>query len=75
MESHSMLISPDAQYRQELRLIMSESEIDELHLYLAEIELNYPGMPKVAKDLRMELWYMLIELREFNAYLKAGGKP
>lgn len=69
-----MLISPDAQYRQELRLIMSESEIEELHLYLAEIELNYPGMPKVAKDLRMELWYMLVELREFNAYLKEGGK-
>lgn len=70
-----MLISPDARYRQELRLIMSESEIEELHLYLAEIELNYPDAPKVAKDLRAELWYMLIEVREFNAYLKEGGKP
>lgn len=70
-----MLISPDAQYRQELRLILSESEIDEMHLYLAEIELNYPGMPKVAKDLRMELWYMLVELREENACLKQGGEP
>lgn len=70
-----MLISPDAQYRQELRLILSESEIDEMHLYLAEIELNYPGMPKVAKDLRMELWYMLVELREFNAYQKQEDKP
>lgn len=74
MEAHSILISPDAQYGQALTIILTESELDELHLYLAEIELNYPGMPKVAKDLRMELWYMLLELHEFNAYLKAGDE-
>lgn len=75
MTTHCMLISPDAQYRQELSMVLTESEISDLHRYLAEIELNYPDAPKVAKDLRAELWYMLIEVREFNAYLKEGGKP
>lgn len=75
MESNSYLIEPNSQYRQLLRLLMTESEISDLHRYLAEIELNYPDAPKVAKDLRAELWYMLIEVREFNAYLKEGGKP
>lgn len=75
MESNSYLIEPNSQYRQLLRLLMTESEISDLHRYLAEIELNYPDAPKVAKDLRAELWYMLLEVREFNAYLKEGGKP
>lgn len=75
MESRSYIIEPNSQFRQQLRLLMSESEISDLHRYLAEIELNYPDAPKVAKDLRAELWYMLIEVCEFNAYLKKGGKP
>lgn len=75
MDTHSLLISPDAKHRQALQLIMTESEISDLHRYLAEIELNYPDAPKVAKDLRAELWYMLIEVREFNAYQEQGGEP
>lgn len=73
MESNSNLIEPNSQYRQELRLILSQSEIEQLHMYLAETELNNPDAPKVAKDLRAELWYMLLEVREFNAYLEQGG--
>lgn len=75
MDTHSMLVSADGQYRQLLSMLLTESEISDLHRYLAEIELNYPDAPNVAKDLRAELWYMLIEVREFNAYLKKGGKP
>lgn len=75
MESNSYLISPDSQYRQRISMVLTESEISDLHRYLAEIELNYPDAPKVAKDLRAELWYMLIEVREFNLYLQEGGKP
>lgn len=75
MESNSYIISPDCQYRQRLDMILTESEIERLHTYLAETELNNPDAPKVAKDLRAELWYMLLEVREFNAYLKEGGKP
>lgn len=75
MESNSYLISPNSLYVQELRLVLSEPEISDLHRYLAEIELNYPDAPKVAKDLRAELWYMLIEIREFNAYREQGGEP
>lgn len=75
MESNSYLISPNSQYRQRISMVLTESEISDLHLYLAEIELKYPDAPKVAKDLRAELWYMLLEVREFNAYLKQGGKP
>ena len=74
MDTHSMLISSDNQYRQELRLIMTESEISDLHRFLSDIELVNPDAPKVALDLRAELWYMLIEVRVFNAYLKEGGK-
>lgn len=75
MESNSYLISPNSLYVQELRLVLSEPEISDLHRYLAEIELNYPDAPKVAKDLRAELWYMLIEIREFNTYQEQGGEP
>lgn len=64
-----MLISPDGQFRQELRIILSEDEIFVLHRFLSDIELDCPDVPKVAKDLRAELWYMLLEVREFNAYL------
>lgn len=75
MESNSYLISPNSQYRQRISMVLAESEIEQLHIYLAETELNNPDAPKVAKDLRVELWYMLLEVREFNAYLKEGGKP
>lgn len=75
MESNSYLISPNSLYVQELRLVLSEPEISDLHRYLAEIELNYPDAPKVAKDLRAELWYMLIEIREINTYQEQGGEP
>lgn len=68
MESNSYLISPDSQYRQHISMVLTESEISDLHRYLAEIELTYPDAPKVAKDLRAELWYMLLEVREFNNY-------
>ena len=70
-----MLISPDTRYRQALRIVLSEEEISALHAYLAKVELDHPDAPEVAKDLRAELWYMLIEVREFNACLRAGGKP
>lgn len=75
MESNSYLISPDCQYRQELRLTMSESEIRAMHWFLARMELDHPETPKVVKDLRCELWYMLTEVKEFNAYLEQGGRP
>jgi hypothetical protein len=70
-----MLISPDAQYRQELTIILSEDEIFALHRFLSDIELDHPDAPKVAKDLRAELWYMLIEVREFNEYKRQEDKP
>lgn len=75
MDSNSYLISPNSHYRQELRLIMSESEISDLYRVLDQFKrMNLP-LPKVAKDLKAELWYMLIEIRECNEYLKQGGKP
>lgn len=75
MESNSYIISPDCQYRQELRLIISESEIRAMHWFLAKMELDHPDTPIVVKDLRCELWNLLIKVRESNAYLKKGGKP
>lgn len=74
MESKTYLISPGGQYRQELRLILDESEISELHAYLAKIELDHPDAPEVAKNLRLELWYMLLEVRDFNACQEQGGE-
>lgn len=54
---------------------MTESEISDLYQILTQAkDMNLP-LPEVAKDLRAELWYMLLEVREFNAYLKEGGKP
>ena len=75
MESNSYLIEPNSQYRQELRLLLSESEISELYQVLVQFERDGRLLPKVAKDLRMEFYYMLFETREFNRYLKEGGEP
>lgn len=75
MESNSYLVSPNSQYRQELRLIMTESEISDLYQILTQAkDMNLP-LPEVAKDLRAELWYMLTEIYEFNLYLKVKGEP
>lgn len=75
MESNSYLVSPNSQYRQELRLIMTESEISDLYQILTQAkDMNLP-LPEVAKDLRAELWYMLTEVHEFNLYLKVKGQP
>lgn len=75
MDSNSHLLSPDCQYRQELRLILNVSEIADLYQVLAQFEKMDLPLPKVAKDLRVELWYMLTEIKEFNAYLEQGGRP
>ena len=75
MDSNSYLLSPDCQYRQELRLILNVSEIADLYQVLAQFEKMDLSLPKVAKDLRVELWYMLTEIKEFNAYLEQGGEP
>ena len=75
MDTNSYLLSPDCQYRQALRLILNVSEIADLYQVLAQFEkMNLP-LPKVAKDLKVELWYMLTEIKEFNAYLEQGGRP
>lgn len=75
MESNSYLVSPDSQYRQELRLIMTESEISDLYQVLTQAKDMDLPLPEVAKDLRAELWYMLTEVHEFNLYLKVKGEP
>lgn len=75
MDAHSLLISPDAQYRQHLSMVLTESEISDLHRFLTDTKRDCLYWPKVAEELRMELWYMLIEVREFNAYQAQGGKP
>lgn len=75
MESNSYLIEPNSQYRQLLRLLMSESEISDLYQFLVDAENQCLPLPEVAKILKSELWYMLIEVREFNAYQAQGGEP
>lgn len=70
-----MLISPGGQYRQELRVILSESEISDLYQVLVQFEEMGLPLPKAAVDLKLELWYMLLEVREFNAYQEQGGEP
>lgn len=70
-----MLISPGGQYRQELRIILTESEISDLYQVLTQFEEMGLPLPKAAADLKLELWYMLTETKEFNLYLKEGGKP
>lgn len=75
MESNTYLLSPNSQYRQELRLIMSESEISDLYQILTQAKDMDLPLPEVAKDLRAELWYMLTEVHEFNVYLKVVGEP
>lgn len=70
-----MLISPGGQYRQELRVILSESEISDLYQVLVQFEEMGLPLPKTAADLKLELWYMLLEVREFNAYQAEGGEP
>lgn len=75
MDAHSMLISPGGQYRQELRIILSESEISDLYQVFTQFEEMGLPLPKAAADLKLELWYMLLEVREFNAYQAKGGEP
>ena len=75
MESNTYLLAPNGWYHQELRLVMNEQEIADLYQVLAQFEeMNLP-LPKVAKDLKVELWYMLTEIKEFNEYLRQGGEP
>lgn len=68
MESNSNLIEPNSQYRQLLRLLMSESEISDLYQFLVDAKEQGLPLPEVAKILKSELWYMLIEVRVFNDY-------
>ena len=68
MDSNSYLMEPNSQYRQLLRLIMSESEISDLYQFLVDAKEQGLPLPEVAKILKCELWYMLIEVKEFNAY-------
>ena len=75
MDSNSYLVSPNSQYRQELRLIMSESEISDLYQVLTQAKDMDLPLPKVAKDLRAELWYMLTEVNQFNLYEKLKSEP
>lgn len=75
MESNSNLIEPNSQYRQLLRLLMSESEISDLYQFLVDANEQGFTLPEVAKILKSELWYMLLEVREFNAYQEQGGEP
>lgn len=75
MDSSSYLLSPNCQYRQELRLVLNVSEIADLYQVLVQFEQMDLSLPKVAKDLRFELLYMLTEIKEFNAYLEQGGEP
>lgn len=63
-----MLISPGGQYRQELRIILSESEIEQLYQTLRNLDDIDMDLPDIVKNLRTELWYMLLEVREFNNY-------
>lgn len=75
MDVNSYLIGPNVQYCQELRLIMNEVEIFDLHQFLTEAEKQGMDLPEVAKLLKTELWYMLLETREFNQYLKEEHRP
>ena len=75
MESDSCLIEPNSQYKQLLRLLMSESEISDLYQFLVDAKDKGLPLPEVAKILKIELWYMLSEVREFNAYQEQGGEP
>lgn len=70
-----MLILPDSQYRQRLSMVLTESEIFSLYKFLADTKRDCLYWPKVAEELRSELRYMLIEVKEFNAYQQQGGKP
>ena len=67
-------MEPNNQYRQLLRLLMGESEISDLYQFLVDAKEQGLPLPEVAKILKSELWYMLIEVREFNAYQEQGGK-
>lgn len=75
MESNSYLISPNSQYRQRISMVLTESEISDLYQVLVQFEEMGLPLPKAAADFKIELWYMLLEVREFNAYLEQGGKP
>lgn len=70
-----MLISPCSLYLQEIRIILSEPEISDLYRVLVQFEEMGLPLPKVAKDLKVELWYMLLEIREYNTYQEQGGEP
>lgn len=75
MDSNSYLMGPNNEYRQELRLIMSESEISDLYQILTQAKDMDLPLPEVAEDLRAKLLYMLTEVHVFNLYLKVKGKP
>lgn len=75
MISNSYIISPNSQYRQHISIVLTESEISDLYQVLTQFEEMHLPLPKVAKDLKLELWYMMLEVHEENAYLEQGGEP
>lgn len=75
METNCYLLAPNGGYHQELRLVLSEPEISDLYQVLTQFEQMHLPLPKVAKDLKVELWYMLTEIKEFNEYLRQAGEP
>lgn len=75
MESNSYLLAPNGWYHQELRLVLNEQEIAELYQFFVNAKEQGLPLPEAAKFLKGELWYMLTEIKEFNEYLRQGGKP
>lgn len=75
MDTHSYLISPNTQRRQEIRLVMLDSELKQLLEVLTDIKRDCLYWPKVAEELRFELRHALYQVRDFNASERDGGEP
>ena len=75
MESNSYTISSDSQCKQRITMVLTESEIRDLYQFLTDTKKDCLYWPKVAEELRFELWYSYLEVRIENDYQEQGGKP
>lgn len=68
MDTKSYTISSDSQCKQRITMVMTESEIKELHRFLTDAKKDCLYWPKVAEELRFELWYSYLEVHIENTY-------
>lgn len=75
MDTKSLTISQDSQCKQCITMVLTESEAKILHRFLTDAKRDLLYWPKVAEELRLEVWYSFLEVSIENESQEQGGEP